>query len=196
MNRYMIIMALMLITATPVLTACGTDDEPIIETPVTPVPDPEEPGDDDNSETGSDNNGSDNNGNNNGNNNNENNEGENEMSKNITVRVGGRSFAATLEDNATARAFAALLPMTVTMNEMNGNEKYHYLSENLPTDSYRPGTIRNGDLMLYGSSCVVLFYETFSSSYSYTRIGRLDNPSGLASALGRGNVNVTFEINQ
>ena len=190
MNRYMIIMALMFMTATSVLTACGSDDEPVIETPVTPVPDPEEPGYDGNSGTGSGNNG-------NGNgNNNENNEGENEMSKNITVRVGDHSFPVTLEENATARAFAALLPMTVTMNEMNGNEKYHYLSENLPTDSYRPGTIRNGDLMLYGSSCVVLFYETFSSSYSYTRIGRLDNPSGLASALGRGNVNVTFEINK
>ena len=117
------------------------------------------------------------------------------MNRNITVRVGDYSFSVTLEDNATARAFTALLPMTVTMNEMNGNEKYHYLSENLPTDSYRPGTIRNGDLMLYGSSCVVLFYETFSSSYSYTHIGRLDKPSGLASVLGRGNVNVTFEIN-
>lgn len=189
MNKYMIIMSLIFMTATSVLTACGPDDEPIIETPIAPVPDPEELGDDDNS-------GSDNNGNDNGNNNNENNEGENEMSKNITVRVDDHSFSVILEDNATARTFAALLPMTVTMNEMNGNEKYHYLSENLPTDSYRPGTIRNGDLMLYGSSCVVLFYETFSSSYSYTRIGRLDNPSGLASALGRGNVSVTFEINK
>lgn len=190
MNKHMIFIALMLMTATSVLTACGTDDEPIIETPVTPVPNPEEPGDDDNSETGSDNNENDN-----GNNNNENNGEGNEMSKNITIRVGGRSFAATLEENATARAFAALLPMTVTMNEMNGNEKYYYLSGNLPTHSYRPGTIRNGDLMLYGSSCVVLFYETFSSSYSYTRIGQIDDPSGLASILGRGNVSVTFEIN-
>lgn len=117
------------------------------------------------------------------------------MNRNITIRVGNHSFYATLEDNATARAYAALLPMTVTMNEMNGNEKYYYLSENLPTDNYRPGTIRNGDLMLYGSSCLVLFYETFSSSYSYTRIGQLANPSGLASALGNGNVTVTFEIN-
>ncbi len=80
------------------------------------------------------------------------------------------------------------------MNELNGNEKYHYLSENLPTDSYRPVTIRNGDLMLYGSNCVVLFYETFASSYSYTRIGQLGNPSGLASVLGQGNVSVTANI--
>ena len=190
MNKYLIIMVLASMTAIFVLTVCSPDDELITETSVVPVLDPEEPGDDDNSGNGSDNNGNDN-----GNNGDENNGGENEMNRNITVRVGDYSFSVTLEDNATARAFTALLPMTVTMNEMNGNEKYHYLSENLPTDSYRPGTIRNGDLMLYGSSCVVLFYETFSSSYSYTRIGRLDNPSGLASALGRGNVNVTFEIN-
>lgn len=190
MNKYLIIMALASMTAIFVLTVCSPDDELITETSVVPVLDPEEPGDDDNSGNGSDNNGNDN-----GNNGDENNGGENEMNRNITVRVGDYSFSVTLEDNATARAFTALLPMTVTMNEMNGNEKYHYLSENLPTDSYRPGTIRNGDLMLYGSSCVVLFYETFSSSYSYTHIGRLDNPSGLASALGRGNVNVTFEIN-
>lgn len=190
MNKYLIIMVLASMTAIFVLTVCSPDDELITETSVVPVLDPEEPGDDDNSGNGSDNNGNDK-----GNNGDENNGGENEMNRNITVRVGDYSFSVTLEDNATARAFTALLPMTVTMNEMNGNEKYHYLSENLPTDSYRPGTIRNGDLMLYGSSCVVLFYETFSSSYSYTHIGRLDNPSGLASALGRGNVNVTFEIN-
>lgn len=190
MNKYLIIMVLASMTAIFVLTVCSPDDELITETSVVPVLDPEEPGDDDNSGNGSDNNGNDK-----GNNGDENNGGENEMNRNITVRVGDYSFSVTLEDNATAHAFTALLPMTVTMNEMNGNEKYHYLSENLPTDSYRPGTIRNGDLTLYGSSCVVLFYETFSSSYSYTHIGRLDNPSGLASALGRGNVNVTFEIN-
>lgn len=188
MNKCIIILTLLLMTATSVLTACSPEDEPVTENPVTPVPNPEEPGDDNNSGNGSGNNGNDN-----GDDGNGNNGGGNEMSKNIIIRVGGRSFTATLEDNATARAFVAMLPMTVTMNEMNGNEKYYYLSENLPTDSYRPGTIRNGDLMLYGSSCVVLFYETFSSSYSYTRIGRLDNPSGLASALGRGNVTVTFE---
>lgn len=189
MNRCIIVMVLLLVTTASALTACSPDDEPITENTVTPFPNPEEPGNNDNSGDENDDSG-------NGNGNNENNGGENEMNRNITVRVGDRSFTATLEDNATAHAFFALLPMAVTMNEMNGNEKYHYLSENLPTDSYRPGIIHNGDLMLYGSSYVVLFYETFSSSYSYTRIGRIDNPSGLASVLGRGNVNVTFEINK
>jgi len=190
MNKCIIVLLLLLVTVTSGLTACSPDDKPVTENPATPVPDPKEPGDDDNSGNGGGNNGNDN-----GNNDNENNGEGDEMSRNIIIRAGGRSFAATLEDNATARAFAALLPMTVTMNELNGNEKYCYLPENLPTDSYRPGTIQNGDLMLYGSDCVVLFYETFSSSYSYTRIGQLDNPSGLASALGQGSARVTFEIN-
>ena len=110
------------------------------------------------------------------------------------ISVNGTSFAATLADNEAAQTFAAMLPLRLDMSEMNGNEKYHYLSENLPTDSYRPGTIQTGDLMLYGSSCVVLFYETFSSGYSYTRLGQIDNPEGLAAALGGGDVSVRFEV--
>ena len=111
----------------------------------------------------------------------------------INVIVGNKTFTATLADSETGNAFAQLLPMTVTMNELNGNEKYHYLNSSLPTDSYQPGTIQAGDLMLYGNNCVVLFYETFSSSYSYTCIGKIDDPSGLAEALGTGNVSVRFE---
>lgn len=183
MNKCIILLTLIFLALAPMLTACGTDDDPITDTPV--QPNPEEPEGNDNSGSGNDN----------GNNDNGKNEGENKMNRSMTIRIGDHSFDATLEANATACAFATLLPMTVTMNELNGNEKYHYLSENLPTDSYRPGTIRNGDLMLYGSNCVVLFYETFSSSYSYTRIGQLDNPSGLASVLGKGNMTVIFEIN-
>ncbi|HIZ33164.1 MAG TPA: hypothetical protein H9814_06425 [Candidatus Bacteroides merdigallinarum] len=92
-------------------------------------------------------------------NNGDNNDNDNEpMTRNITITVNGTPFTATLEDNEAGRAFAALLPLTLDMNEMNGNEKYHYLDESLPTESYRPGTIQTGDLMLYGSSCVVLFY--------------------------------------
>ena len=114
----------------------------------------------------------------------------------INIIIGSKTFSATLADSETGEAFAALLPLTVTMNELNGNEKYHYLSSYLPTDSYQPGTIHAGDLMLYGNNCVVLFYETFNTSYSYTRIGAIDNPSGLAEALGVGNVSVRFEKGQ
>ena len=80
------------------------------------------------------------------------------------------------------------------MSELNGNEKYYYLDDSLPTETYRPGTIQAGDLMLYGSSCVVLFYETFSSGYNYTRLGRIDDPEGLDEAVGSGDVGVRLEM--
>ena len=125
---------------------------------------------------------------------NDNNENDNPTETNmIHVKIGNATFTATLENNPTATALKALLPMTVVMEEHAGNEKFYYLPQSLPTNSYRPGTINAGDIMLWGSDCLVVFYETFSSSYRYTRIGRIDNPSGLAAAVGRGNVSVTFE---
>ena len=87
-----------------------------------------------------------------------------------------------------------MLPLTVNMVELNGNEKYVDLPRSLPTSAANPGTIQNGDLMLYGSSTLVLFYKTFSTSYSYTKMGRIDDVTGLVAALGTGNVRVTFEL--
>jgi hypothetical protein len=78
------------------------------------------------------------------------------------------------------------------MTELNGNEKYFTLSNSLPTNASKPSSIQTGDLMLYGSNTLVLFYKTFSTSYSYTKLGRVDDPAGLAAALGSGNVTVTF----
>ena len=112
----------------------------------------------------------------------------------MRVTAGGKTFMATLADNATAEAFRALLPLTVDMTELNGNEKYYYLPTTLPTAASNPGTIHSGDIMLYGNSCVVLFYETFNTGYNYTRIGAIDDPAGLAQALGSGNVTVKFEL--
>ena len=120
-------------------------------------------------------------------------ENEGEFDMNITIRIGSAEFSATLDDSATGRAFARMLPVTFDMSELNGNEKYFNLDTSLPTAASRYDTIHAGDLMLWGSDCVVLFYQTFSSGYSYTRIGRVDNPEGLAQAVGRGSIEVTFE---
>lgn len=112
----------------------------------------------------------------------------------LKIIIGTKSFTATFSDNAAATAFKAKLPMSINMTELNGNEKYFDLSGNLPANASNPGTIQAGDLMLYESNTLVLFYKTFSTSYSYTRLGRIDNTSGLAAALGSGNVTVRFEL--
>ncbi len=112
----------------------------------------------------------------------------------IKIKAGSKTFTATLLDNNSAKAFKEMLPLTINMVELNGNEKYFDLSKSLPTNSSNPGTIQNGDLMLYGSKTLVLFYKTFSTSYSYTRLGKIDDATGLASALGSGNVTIKFEI--
>jgi hypothetical protein len=108
------------------------------------------------------------------------------------MTVGEHRFAITLTDNAAARAFAAQLPLTLDMSELNGNEKHGELPAALPANASRPGTIRNGDLMLYGTNTLVVFYATFNSSYSYTRLGRVDDPADLPKALGRRGVRVAF----
>lgn len=126
----------------------------------------------------------------------ENNDNDNtnpEENMKLKITIGSAVFTATLQHNATATAFEKLLPMTITMAELNNNEKYCDLQGSLPTNSFNPGTIYNGDLMVYGSQTLVLFYKNFSTSYRYTRLGKIDDTTGLASALGSGNVAVTFE---
>ena len=112
----------------------------------------------------------------------------------LKIKIGNHIFTATLYNHPTAFAFKAKLPIKINMTELNGNEKYFDLTDDLPTNASKPGTINAGDLMLYGSTTIVLFYKTFSSSYSYTPLGRIENPSGLAAALGSGNVTVLFEL--
>lgn len=115
------------------------------------------------------------------------------MRNRITITVGDKRFAATLADNPTAEAFRMLLPLSITMSELNGNEKLFRLPAPLPAQDSVPSSIRTGDLMLYGSRTVVLFYKSFPTVYSYTSIGRIVDPAGLAAAVGSGSVAVTIE---
>ncbi|TAE46076.1 MAG: hypothetical protein EAZ89_20775 [Bacteroidetes bacterium] len=112
----------------------------------------------------------------------------------MKISIGTAVFTATLYDNAAATAFKGMLPLTISMKELNGNEKFHYFSATLPTNASAGGDIQVGDLMLYGNNCLVLFYEGFHTSYSYTKLGRIDNTSGLVDALGAGSVEVKFEL--
>jgi hypothetical protein len=79
----------------------------------------------------------------------------------IKVRIGEKVFTARLEDNATATAFLAILPLTVKMRDLNDNEKVIDLSHKLPGEVANPRVIQVGDLMIWNSRSLVLFYKTF-----------------------------------
>jgi hypothetical protein len=112
----------------------------------------------------------------------------------LKITVGGNFFTAMILNNATTAAFKTKLPLILNMTDLNGNEKYCDIPDDLPKNASNPGTIQQGDLMLYGSSTLVLFYKPFSTSYNYSPIGRIENPSRLADALGSGNIIVKFEL--
>ena len=111
---------------------------------------------------------------------------------NVTATLNEQNFDIELADNDTARAFAGMLPLSGTMSELNGNEKYLRVSDTLPSSPTNPGTIEAGDVMLYQDDCIVVFYETHPTSYSYTRIGKIADAAGLADAVGSGSVEAAF----
>lgn len=113
----------------------------------------------------------------------------------IWMAVGERRFSITLADNDAARAFAAQLPLTLDMPDLNGNEKHAKLPNALPAKDSRPGTIRVGDIMLWRADTLVVFYLTFDSPYAYTRLGRIDEAASLPEVLGRGQARVVFTTN-
>ena len=108
----------------------------------------------------------------------------------MKVNIDGKEYTINLEDNATAKKLLELAPLEVTMKELNGNEKYVYLNDSFPVDSYKPEHIEQGDVMLFDNGCLVIFYKSFDTSFSYTKIGHIDNLPDL----GDDSISVKFDI--
>ena len=112
----------------------------------------------------------------------------------INLTVNNKIFSATLENNETTRELISMFPMTLNMSELNSNEKDNYLDTDLTTNSSRQSRINAGDIKLYGSNCLVVFYESFNTSYSYTNLGTVDDVDVFVSELGNGSVTITFDV--
>ena len=112
----------------------------------------------------------------------------------LKVTIGNKEFTATLNNSEASKEFVKMLPLEVNMRDHGGFEKTTSLSTSLPGRSTNPGRINVGDIMVWSGSSLVLFYSAHNTSYSYVRLGRIDNTSGLSEAAGRGSVKVKYEL--
>ena len=109
----------------------------------------------------------------------------------MNVQIGNQTFTATLADTKAAQEFAQMLPMTITLDDYGGFEKVGSLGRSLTTSNSQITTVA-GDIVLYNSSNIVMFYG--SNSWSYTRLGKIDDLTGWADALGHGSVTAIFTL--
>lgn len=114
--------------------------------------------------------------------------------KKMNLQIGNNSFTATLESNAAVDTLVDMMreaPIVIQMSDYSGFEKVGSLGTSLPTSNQQT-TTQSGDIVLYNGNQIVIFYG--SNSWSYTRLGKIDDLSGWKDALGSGDVTVTFSL--
>lgn len=114
--------------------------------------------------------------------------------QNIIITIKNKKYEAILYDNSTTKELIKKFPITITMSDLNGNEKYYNFSKSFSTSSENVANINKGDIMLFGDNCLVIFYKSFSTRYRYTKLGYIKNLEDLENSLGKGDINITFEI--
>jgi len=112
----------------------------------------------------------------------------------VNIRINGKTFSATLEDNEAAKELYEIIKtagLTVEMSDYSGFEKVGALGHTL-TSNDKQTTTEAGDIVLYQSNQIVMFYG--SNSWSYTRLGKIDDLSGWEEALGSGDITAEFSV--
>lgn len=113
----------------------------------------------------------------------------------VNIQVGDINFTATMHDNESARAIVNKMPFTLNMTDFGSQEKVADITFDLPSaQTMVPATINVGDIYLWSGNNLVLFYTTFSNSYSYVPVGYIEDVTGLRDALGNASMNITFHI--
>jgi len=126
------------------------------------------------------------------------NKSEDTMPVEIKITVSGKSLPVKIEDNVATKALVAALreaSITYEAHDYGGFEKVGGIGRTLPSGDSQI-TTQPGDVILYASDQIVLFYG--SNSWSYTRIGKiqygtLDELKTFLQA-GKGNISVTLSL--
>ena len=101
----------------------------------------------------------------------------------MKININSEKYIINVENEALMEEIYNALPETFTMNELNGNEKYYYLNSTMKNaNSEAVGQVQKGDVMLFGSDCLVIFYDSFETEFRYTKIGHIDNLGDIGSS--------------
>ena len=112
----------------------------------------------------------------------------------INLKVNNHVLKVKLEDNSAAKALMNKLKMgdvTIHAEDYGGFEKVGDLGFSLPrSDKYI--TTSAGDIVLYEGDEISLFYN--SNSWSYTKLGKVQNIKDLKKILGTGDVKLVLSL--
>ena len=122
--------------------------------------------------------------------------GEDSMDELVKVKINDKVFDVKLENNSATQELIKTLEkgnVTVNAKEYGGFEKVGDLGFSLPTTDENMGT-QPGDIVLYQGNQISLFYG--SHSWSYTKLGKIDNvdSNNLKEVLGSGDVTLEFSL--
>ncbi|MBR3124417.1 MAG: hypothetical protein IKF42_03175 [Mogibacterium sp.] len=114
----------------------------------------------------------------------------------ITMSINGEKAEVTWENNESVKALAKLAaesPLTIDTSMYGGFEQVGSIGTDLPSNDVSI-TTEPGDIVLYTGNNIVVFYG--SNSWSYTRLGHIENKSDeeLKDILGGNNVEITLSI--
>ena len=128
----------------------------------------------------------------NGNSENDNNQNENDMVTRMKITVGSHTLIATLENNATAQAFAAKLPITLPMMDLYGREMCYRFPDALPSDDVRTRGYEVGEIVYYPPlHSFVIMYAQNGERFQMQSIGRVEGNVSLFNGIG--DVDVKFD---
>jgi len=122
--------------------------------------------------------------------------GDDSIDDSVKVKINDNVFDVKLENNSATQEFIKELKkgnVTVNASEYGGFEKVGNLGFSLPTSDKNIGTVP-GDIVLYQGDKISLFYG--SHSWSYTKLGKIDNVDSnkLKEVLGSGDVTLEFSL--
>lgn len=121
-------------------------------------------------------------------------ESEEQTEMRMRIQIGDYSFTAELEDNAAVVELVEMMkegPVSIRMDDYAGFEKVGALGKRLTSSDSQTTTVA-GDIVLYNSSNIVMFYG--SNSWAYTRIGHIEDLTDWEKALGSGSITAEFSL--